>query len=66
MNLICYPLLGTRSKRALTREKSSYGADYHYRPRGNLLQRLSRETGLSPEDCYQQLLKERAYLLRNP
>mgnify|MGYP001828678476 CR=1 FL=1 len=65
MKLICYPLLSTRSKRAMLREKSSYGADYHYRPRGHLLQRLSIETGLSAEDCYQQLLKERDYLLKN-
>ncbi len=59
-----YPKLCTCSKRAMNRSTKRYGKPYYYRPRGTLLQRLSEETGLSVEQCYVQLQKERDFLLR--
>lgn len=63
MNLQLYPRLSTRSRRALTKTKGRFGRVYYYKPRGTLLQRLSSETGLSIEDVYNQLMRERNYLL---
>ena len=63
MEIILYSRLSTRSKRALLKTKKSFGKTYYYSPRGNLLQRLSQETGMSPEQVASQLVKERDYLL---
>lgn len=63
MELILYPKLGTCSRRAIRRSKTRYGRPYEYRPRGNLLRRLSHETGLSLDGVLDQLRDERAYLL---
>jgi hypothetical protein len=63
MELLLYPKLSTRSRRAIRKEKGRWGHPYDYRPRGNLLSRLAFETGLSKEQVYDQLLKERHYLL---
>jgi hypothetical protein len=66
MELLFYPKLGTRSKRALTRRTSrSYkGVQPHtYRPRGHLLERLARESGMTINQVHSQLQKEREYLL---
>jgi hypothetical protein len=66
MDLILYPRLGTRSRRALVRRnKRGYKKpDTHvYRPKGTLLLRLARETGMSVDKVASQLQKERAYLL---
>jgi hypothetical protein len=65
MILICYPKLSTRSRRAICKDKARWGKPYHYSPRGTLLQRLSRELGMSIQEVYQQLQKERAFLLKN-
>ena len=65
MQLILYPLLGTRSRRGLYkthRLNHAYEKTY-YVPRYDLVQRLSRETGLSPEQVYQQMARERDFLL---
>lgn len=67
MNLIFYPQLGTRSKRALMRRtrQTHKGLQPHtYKPKGNLLTRLARESGMSVDQVYDQLQKERAYLLK--
>lgn len=64
MNLILFPLLSTRSQRAILREKKRYGHPYKYNPRGDLLERLSEQTGMTKEECYSQLVKERKFLLR--
>lgn len=64
MELKLYPRLSTRSRRAMTKTVGRFGRVYYYKPRGTLLQRLSSETGLSIEDVYNQLMKERNYLLR--
>jgi hypothetical protein len=63
MQLVLYPKLCTRSKRAITKRKKQWGHDYIYNPRGNLLERLSQETGLNIEQVYLQLIREREYLL---
>jgi hypothetical protein len=64
MELICYHLIDTTSRRALLREKTKFGNKYHYRPRGDLLARLGRELGWEPDRVLQQLLDEREYLIR--
>ena len=65
MELELYKRLSTRSRRAMKREKGKRGKTYCYQPRWNLLQRLSEETGLSTEQVYHQLQRERLYLLDN-
>jgi hypothetical protein len=65
MELVLYYRLGTKSKRALARQKTSWGNLYTYRPRGDLLERLSRETGLSIKEVTTQLHKERYEILRS-
>jgi len=63
MNIIIYPLLGTTSRRAMVREKSKFGRAYVYRPRGNLLDRLSVDTGMSKDSVLRQIERERLYLI---
>lgn len=63
-DFLLYSKLSTRSKRALRRAKKRNGQPYNYSPRGTLLQRLSRQTGLSIDAVYSQLVRERAELLR--
>lgn len=65
VELKLYPLLGTRSRRGLYkthRRNYAYTRTY-YVPRYNLVLRLSRQTGLSPEAVYEQMKRERDYLL---
>jgi len=64
MNLTLYPRLNTRSKKALTRKNGRWGKPYYYRPRGRLLERLARETGMTINQVLSQLEKEREYLLK--
>jgi hypothetical protein len=64
MELELYFRLGTSSKRAMLKTKGRFGRDYVYRPRGDLLKRLSSETGRPIEAIYHQLQREREYLLR--
>jgi len=63
MDLVIYPLLGTTSRRAMVREKSRFGRPYVYRPRGNLLDRLSTETGMSKNAVLRQIARERQQLI---
>jgi transposase len=63
MEIILYYRLSTRSRRALLKTKKSWGRPYYYSPRGNLLERLSRETGMNLEEVYQQLMRERKFFL---
>lgn len=68
--LILYPRLSTRSRRAIAKTKHRGsrrhrpGAPYQYSPRGDLMERLMRETGWSFEEVYEQLLAERREILR--
>ncbi len=63
MDLTLYPRLNTRSKKALTRKNGRWGNLYLYRPRGRLLERLARETGMTINQVRSQLEKEREYLI---
>ncbi len=63
MNLTLYPRLSTRSKKALTQKNRYWGKPYVYKPRGTLLLRLSRETGLTVDQVRSQLEREREYLI---
>jgi hypothetical protein len=63
MDIVIYPLLGTTSRRAMVREKSRFGRPYVYRPRGNLLDRLSTETGMSKNAVLRQIARERQQLI---
>jgi molybdenum-dependent DNA-binding transcriptional regulator ModE len=67
VNLILYPKLGTRSKRALVRTNRrgfKKAGTHSYSPKGTLLLRLASETGMTIDQVYSQLQKERAYLLK--
>jgi hypothetical protein len=63
MNLTLYPRLGTDSKKALTKKNGRWGKPYVYRPRGHLLERLARETGMTIYQVRSQLEQEREYLI---
>jgi len=65
MNLRAYYLLSTRSRRAIAKTKNRFGQAYHYSPRGTLLNRLSRELGLSREAVYSLLMQERDHILKS-
>ena len=47
----------------MIREKSSFDRLYTYRPRGNLLARLSKETGMPVEEVLRQIARERQHFL---
>lgn len=68
MELICYPRLSTRSKRAIIRRKARRGRNrgktYHYRPRQTLVKRLEAELNMSQSAVLQQIALERLFLLR--
>jgi hypothetical protein len=62
--LVIYPKLSTRSRRAMLRTKSRYGIPKEYRPRGHLVLRLSTELGMTKEQVLDQIQEERKYFLR--
>ena len=63
-NLILYPQLSTRSRRAIKRVRGRFGHPYTYNPRGTLLERLARDNGLTIQASYEQLLRERQALIQ--
>lgn len=60
-----YSCLGTTSRRALIKTKKRNGSPYYYNPRGDLLERLSRELGVGIEDVYLRLQDLRSVLLKD-
>lgn len=64
MRTPAYYLLRQRSKNAMLRTKTRWGKAYQYRPRANLLKRISKTLNISIEDAYHMLIKEREYLLK--
>ena len=62
--LLLYHQLSTRSQRAIRKTKGRFGRDYHYSPRGNLLERLAEQNGMTKEEVYHQLVRERQFLLK--
>lgn len=67
MELIIYPLLSFKSRKAMTRSKKadyrSWGHPYHYEPSGNTLKRLANETGMTMTQVRDRFIEEREYLL---
>jgi hypothetical protein len=66
MKLKAFPLMRRRSQLPMLRITTKWGEVYHYRPRGNLLVRISKQLGISLEDAYDQILTEREYLISHP
>jgi hypothetical protein len=64
MNLIVYPRLSTRSRRAMLRLKRRSGKPCVYTPHGDLLDRLVGELKLSKEQVLEQIKQERQYLIK--
>ncbi|ANV84620.1 hypothetical protein AWQ21_09620 [Picosynechococcus sp. PCC 7003] len=64
MEIVLYQKLSTRSRRSILRTKKRYGRPKPYKPRGQLLQRLAKETGWTIDQVHEQLLRERAVLLK--
>lgn len=64
-DLRLWPLLQTKSRQALLRKKKKFGHPYTYNPRGDLIVRLARETGMTYAEVFNQLQKEREELLRD-
>lgn len=57
-----YKYLQTCSRRAFRRKKNRLGKPYDYRPRANLIDRISRQTGLPHYEVWGRLMQEwRAY-----
>ncbi len=65
MRTPAYYLLHRESRSAMLRTKTRWGKPYYYRPRGNLLRRISKTLNISLEEAYDMLLKEREYLLQD-
>lgn len=65
MNLVCYPLMNLRSKRAILRTRKRWGHPVGYNPRRVLVERLASELNLSTEAVLDQLQKEREFLLEH-
>jgi hypothetical protein len=69
MDLILFPLLGTRSRRAIQRrfhrpsQRHRATDPYHYSPRMVLLESLANQTGMTLQEIVEQLNREREYLL---
>lgn len=61
--LVLFPRLSTRSKRAMQRKRSRFGHPYQYRPRITLVERLASEMGWSREQVMDTLQRERRKLL---
>lgn len=66
MELVIYPRLSTRSRRALVRTNKQYGNLYTYKPRGNLIRRLAQDLNWTPEKVLEQIKKERKHLTTQP
>jgi len=64
MALDLYHRLSRKSQAALVRTKKKFGRKYFYNPRFPLLDRLSKETGLSLGEVALKLMEEREELLQ--
>lgn len=63
--LVIYPLLSTRSKRAIRRKKKKWGHPYYYRPKDILIQRLADDLKWTKAMVREQLEQEREFLLKH-
>jgi hypothetical protein len=64
MDLICYFLLGTKSRRLMKKRSSRWGQKYHYQPREQLVKRLAFELKTTESYIREQLAKERLFILQ--
>jgi hypothetical protein len=64
MKLKFYPILCTRSRRALLRQRHQRRRNFTYQPSSRLLISLSDEFNMSKEEVAEQLHKEREFLLK--
>jgi hypothetical protein len=68
MQLICYPLMGTKTKRLMVKRTRKNGRKvgntYHYVPRTDLIKRLTQELQMSEKAVRKQINEERLWLLR--
>lgn len=62
MELLFYPVLSTRSKRAMKRRRSRGGRPYMYKPRQDLLENLAAKYDMGVEQVHDQLIREHLYL----
>lgn len=65
VDLVVWPILNARSKRAILRQKKRWGHPYEYKPRRDLLARLSEELKMTEEQVKDQIDKEREWLLEH-
>lgn len=64
VNLKIYPLLSTRSQRAMKRYDRFHKRFKPYKPRIQLVKRLNLKLGLSHEQILQEIAREQEILLR--
>jgi|GEM_PF-3295054 hypothetical protein len=69
MELLCFPLMGTKSQRCMTRRFKrngrTFGKVYHYVPQRRLVLRLAEQLSLSESQVYQQVFSERLQILQD-
>jgi hypothetical protein len=63
MELICYQLLSTGSRKALLKQSKQGYRKSHYSAEGTSLQRLAKKLGWTIDQVAEQLDKERKYLI---
>lgn len=64
MELKLYPLLSWKAQRNFTKRKFRYGKETEYKPHGVVVRQLKQKTGMDADEIYEQLKKERAFLLK--
>ena len=64
MNLVIYPILSTRSKRAMLRLNPKNGSG-QYIPHGDHLERLAGKLGINKDQVLDQIARERKFLLNH-
>lgn len=62
---ILWPLLQTKSRNAIQRLRKRWGWHYIYKPRADLITRLSSQTGMTRQEVLLQLQRERNFLLKD-
>ena len=56
--------LSTRSRRAIRRQKKSYGIPYSYSPRGDLLSNISTRHNITKDQALDDLIQIRQEILK--
>lgn len=64
MELKLYPLLSWKAQKNFTKRKFRYGKEVEYKPHGVVIRQLKQKTGMDAGEIYEQLRKERNYLLK--